>query len=102
MMIIPRRVIILFQTTPTTSFVHVDSTSQNYSSSDAQYNCNASTKHVLTQNPPQTFMNISSSLNILPPHMDTFNFSPEIIIREIPGYDVIYIPKSYSFVNSNV
>ena len=26
----------------------------------------------------------------------------EIILREIPGYDVIYIPKPNPFVNSNI
>src|SRR3989442_12437787 len=77
--------LIRYTTTPMT---HVDLTSRNHDTVETQYN-NASTEQVLTQNHPQSFMNIPSSLNTLPPHIDTFNFSPEIIIREIPGYDVI-------------
>jgi hypothetical protein len=70
----------------------VDLTSQSYPI--MSYSNNVSTGQVSTQNFPQTAVNISSSL---PPYMTT---TSEIIMYEIPGYDVIYIPKPYP--NSNI
>ena len=75
--------------TPMTSFVHADLTSQSYPtmSYEAQYNFNnVSNEQVSIQ-------------NLLPYYMTT---PSEIIIREIPGYDVIYIPRPNPFVNSNI
>src|SRR5436305_4076860 len=71
---------------------HVYFTLQNYTTMSSNNNCNnASTEQALTQNFPQPFMNISTR-TITP---------PEIITCVIPGYDVIFIPKSSSYVNSN-
>jgi hypothetical protein len=68
-------------------------TSQRYPT--MSYGNNASTEQALTQNLPQSAMNISSSL---PPYTMT---PSGIIIFEIPGYDIIYIPKPYPYINSN-
>ena len=73
-----------YGTTPMTS---VGSTSQSYPA--MSYSNNVSTEQVSTQNFAPSAVNISSSL---PSYMTT---SSGIIIYEIPGYDIIYIPSNH-------
>src|SRR5687767_6843606 len=62
---------------------HVDSF-QKYTTMSSNDNCNnASNEQAIIQNSSQPFMNTSSRIVT----------SPEIIKYEIPGYDVIFIPK---------